>query len=54
MQFDPLRNLVGLDAVQLRSAGQQALGQLEDALQIPLGLPISAWQTAPRATHAND
>jgi len=27
---------------------QQALGQLEDALQSPLGLSPSAWQTSPR------
>lgn len=27
---------------------QQALAQLEDALQSPLGLPESVWQTAPR------
>jgi outer membrane protein TolC len=27
---------------------QQALGQLEDALQSPLGLPAAAWQAAPR------
>ncbi len=29
---------------------QQALGQLEDALQGPLGLPVSAWQSSPRVT----
>jgi outer membrane protein TolC len=27
---------------------QQAVGALEDAVQRPLGLPESVWQTAPR------
>jgi cobalt-zinc-cadmium efflux system outer membrane protein len=31
---------------------QQALGQLEDALQAPLGLPVSAWQSSPRPARA--
>jgi outer membrane protein TolC len=31
---------------------QQALLQLEDALQAPLSLPESVWQTAPRASSA--
>lgn len=35
-----------LDAV---TKSQQALAQLEDALQGPLGLPASIWQTSPRA-----
>jgi cobalt-zinc-cadmium efflux system outer membrane protein len=32
---------------------QQAAGQLEDALQSPLGLPASVWQTAPRISESN-
>jgi len=32
---------------------QLALGQLEDALQSPLGLPASAWQTAPRISEVH-
>ena len=42
-----------LDAI---TKSQQALAQLEDALQGPLGLPESAWQTSPRVletTQAN-
>jgi outer membrane protein TolC len=37
--------LARLDAL---SKSQLALAQLEDALQSPLGLPVSAWQAAPR------
>jgi outer membrane protein, heavy metal efflux system len=32
---------------------QQALVQLEDALQSPLGLPASVWQTAPRVSQSH-
>ncbi len=32
---------------------QQALVQLEDALQSPLGLPESIWQTSPRVSQSN-
>ncbi len=32
---------------------QQALVQLEDALQGPLGLPESVWQTSPRVSQSN-
>jgi outer membrane protein TolC len=32
---------------------QQAVGALEDAVQRPLGLPESVWQTAPRVVPAN-
>jgi len=32
---------------------QQAVGALEDAVQRPLGLPESVWQTAPRGLSAN-
>ncbi len=39
-----------LDAL---TKSQQALGALEDALQIPLGIPSSAWQTAPRLSVTN-
>ena len=31
---------------------QQAAGQLEDALQSPLGLPVSVWQAAPRSSES--
>lgn len=33
---------------------QQAAGQLEDALQVPLDLPVSAWQTEPNSTASVD
>ena len=39
--------LARLDA---RVKSQQALGQLEDAMQSPLGLDAAAWQKAPRAS----
>jgi len=39
--------LARLDAL---TKSQQALGQLEDALQSSLGVPTSAWQTSPRAS----
>ena len=39
-----------LDAL---SRFQQAFGQLEDALQSPLGLSASVWQTSPRSSNAN-
>jgi outer membrane protein TolC len=32
---------------------QQALGQLEDALQSPLGLPYAVWQTSPRISETS-
>ena len=32
---------------------QQALAQLEDALQSPLGLPASVWQTSPRVPESH-
>jgi outer membrane protein TolC len=32
---------------------QQALVQLEDALQSPLGLPASVWQTSPRVSESH-
>jgi outer membrane protein TolC len=32
---------------------QQALGQLEDALQSPLGLPATLWQNPPRVAQIN-
>jgi hypothetical protein len=32
---------------------QQALVQLEDALQGPLGLPEAVWQTSPRVSQSN-
>jgi outer membrane protein TolC len=32
---------------------QQALVRLEDALQGPLGLPVSVWQTSPRASESH-
>ena len=32
---------------------QQAVGALEDAVQRPLDLPESVWQTAPRGSPAN-
>jgi outer membrane protein, heavy metal efflux system len=32
---------------------QQAAGQLEDALQFPLGWPASVWQTSPRISESN-
>ena len=38
-------SLARLDAL---AKAQQALGQLEDALQSPLGLPASTWEDAPR------
>jgi outer membrane protein TolC len=31
---------------------QQAAGQLEDAVQAPIGLPSSVWETSPRAVYA--
>jgi hypothetical protein len=31
-----------------RTKSQQALGQLEDALQSPIGLDAALWQTPPR------
>jgi cobalt-zinc-cadmium efflux system outer membrane protein len=37
-----------LAAIDARSAAQQALGALEDALQSPLGAPDSLWEKAPR------
>ena len=39
--------LARLDAL---TKSQQALGQLEDALQSPLGLPATAWQNSPRSS----
>lgn len=43
-------SLARLDAL---AKAQQALGQLEDALQSPLGLPASTWEVSPRITEAN-
>jgi outer membrane protein, heavy metal efflux system len=42
--------LARLDAL---AKSQQSLGQLEDALQSPLGLPASVWQTAPRISESS-
>jgi outer membrane protein TolC len=42
--------LARLDAL---TKSQQALGQLEDALQSPLGLSPSAWQKSPRLSQTN-
>jgi outer membrane protein TolC len=42
--------LARLDAL---AKSQQALGQLEDALQSPLGLSPSVWQSSPRTADAN-
>ena len=42
--------LARLDAL---TKSQQALGQLEDALQTPLGVSASAWQDAPRISTAS-
>lgn len=42
--------LARLDAL---TRSQQALGALEDALQTPLGIPPSAWQTVPRLSKTN-
>ena len=39
--------LARLDAL---TKSQQALGQLEDALQSPLHLPATLWQTPPRSS----
>ena len=39
---------LALSRLDALAKGQQALGQLEDALQSPLDLSASAWQTAPR------
>jgi cobalt-zinc-cadmium efflux system outer membrane protein len=41
-------NAAALARLDALTKSQQALGALEDALQNPIGVPTSAWQTSPR------